>query len=365
MRARHAVAHPPSVPGFEAATEELTELRRRKRELDVVRTPLADRAATLERDAAQARERARSIAARLDAATGAGRELEAMAHERDALVERASCLEDELLDVLVGLEPLDALDAELRTAAIDAHDRAEAASASAVRERDEARRRPGRARRREAVAGRRGAAGAPRPLRGRGEAARRRRRRAARRRAVRRVPRDGARPRSSTSSCTPRTPRPSMRATSAAGCSRADARLVRHGRTEWNRERRLAGRTDVGLDDTGRAQAVAAGRALGRVVELRSSPLSRARETAGLLGTGLDVVVDDAFIELDYGQAEGMRLDDIDAERWRRRERRARDGVARRRVDRRAPGAAWRWRARRCSPARAPARAARTATSWS
>lgn len=93
--------------------------------------------------------------------------------------------------------------------------------------------------------------------------------------------------------------------------------LVRHGRTEWNRERRLAGRTDVGLDDTGRAQAVAAGRALGRVVELRSSSLSRARETAGLLGTGLDVVVDDAFIELDYGQAEGMRLDDIDAERWR------------------------------------------------
>ena len=138
VRARHTVAHPPSVPAFAAATEELTSLRQRKRELDVHRTPLADRAATLERDAGQARERARSITARLDAATGAGRELEAMAHERDALLERASYLEDELLDVLVGLEPLDALDAELRAAAIDAHDRAEAASASAVRERDEA-----------------------------------------------------------------------------------------------------------------------------------------------------------------------------------------------------------------------------------
>jgi broad specificity phosphatase PhoE len=94
--------------------------------------------------------------------------------------------------------------------------------------------------------------------------------------------------------------------------------LVRHGRTEWNRERRLVGRSDVGLDDVGREQASAAGALLFDVAQLRSSPLRRARETAELLGTGRTLVVDEAFIELDYGRAEGRRVDEVSAEEWRR-----------------------------------------------
>jgi broad specificity phosphatase PhoE len=93
--------------------------------------------------------------------------------------------------------------------------------------------------------------------------------------------------------------------------------LIRHGRTAWNAEHRLAGRTDVELDDVGREQARGAGGALGDVVELRTSPLSRARETARLLGLGLEPVVDDAFVELDYGDAEGTVLSELAPGTWR------------------------------------------------
>jgi len=92
--------------------------------------------------------------------------------------------------------------------------------------------------------------------------------------------------------------------------------LVRHGRTEWNREGRLVGRSDVELDDLGRDQARRCGARLGVVRELRTSPLRRARETASLLGTGRATVVDDAFVELDYGDAEGRRLDEVDVPFW-------------------------------------------------
>jgi len=93
--------------------------------------------------------------------------------------------------------------------------------------------------------------------------------------------------------------------------------LVRHGRSEWNAQRRFAGRTDVALDDVGREQARRAGRALGTTSDLRSSPLSRATETAELLGTGLAVGIDDAFIELDYGELEGADVGSRDASWWK------------------------------------------------
>ena len=38
--------------------------------------------------------------------------------------------------------------------------------------------------------------------------------------------------------------------------------LVRHGETEWNKERRLQGQADVALDDFGRQLAVETGEAL-------------------------------------------------------------------------------------------------------
>ena len=92
--------------------------------------------------------------------------------------------------------------------------------------------------------------------------------------------------------------------------------LVRHGRTEWNRTGRLVGRTDVALDDVGRDQARRCARRLGDVRELRTSPLRRARGTAELLGVPGELVVDDAFVELDYGTDEGRAIDEVDQGFW-------------------------------------------------
>jgi broad specificity phosphatase PhoE len=84
--------------------------------------------------------------------------------------------------------------------------------------------------------------------------------------------------------------------------------LVRHGETEWSRDMRHTGRTDVPLTDAGRRQAAAvqprlAGRDFARVLV---SPLSRARETCELAGLGGHAEVRPELVEFDYGDAEGL-----------------------------------------------------------
>lgn len=87
--------------------------------------------------------------------------------------------------------------------------------------------------------------------------------------------------------------------------------LVRHGETDWNRARRIQGSTDIPLNDTGRAQAALAGALLSRRVwqGIASSPLSRAYETAQIIGAAVgltDVEVLDDVVERAYGEAEGL-----------------------------------------------------------
>lgn len=94
--------------------------------------------------------------------------------------------------------------------------------------------------------------------------------------------------------------------------------LVRHGETDWNRARRIQGRTDIPLNDTGRAQARAAGRLLARRRwdAVLSSPLGRARETAQLIAAELGLpepVVVEGVTERDYGAAEGLDFTEVDA----------------------------------------------------
>lgn len=90
--------------------------------------------------------------------------------------------------------------------------------------------------------------------------------------------------------------------------------IVRHGRTLANHQRRLLGRLDVDLDDTGRAQAAALAAHIGPVDRIVSSPLARTRQTAE--AWGLPVDVDDRWIELDYGDLDGTALGDVPAELW-------------------------------------------------
>jgi broad specificity phosphatase PhoE len=95
--------------------------------------------------------------------------------------------------------------------------------------------------------------------------------------------------------------------------------LVRHGESVANAQGLLLGRTDAELTALGREQAVAA-RALLRdpVLEARTSPLQRARDTAALLDLGVPAVVDERWVEVDYGEFECQPLGAIPAEVWRR-----------------------------------------------
>ncbi|AOC57278.1 MULTISPECIES: histidine phosphatase family protein [Bacillus] len=90
--------------------------------------------------------------------------------------------------------------------------------------------------------------------------------------------------------------------------------LVRHGETDWNAAKRIQGRTDIPLNDTGKWQAEQTGLYLKNVHwdVVISSPLTRAKETAHLILKHVDapLVIMDDFIERDYGDAEGMSLEE-------------------------------------------------------
>lgn len=87
--------------------------------------------------------------------------------------------------------------------------------------------------------------------------------------------------------------------------------LIRHGQTAWNAERRFLGRTDLALDDVGRAQAARLGaRLAGQVDRVWSSPLLRARETAGVVGVPS---IDDDLTEMDMGELEGLLGHEVEA----------------------------------------------------
>ena len=93
--------------------------------------------------------------------------------------------------------------------------------------------------------------------------------------------------------------------------------LVRHGETEWSRDGRHTGRTDLPLTDAGRRHAEALGaRLAGREFALvLTSPLQRARVTAAIVGLGDQAEVLDELREYDYGSYEGHRTVDIRNER--------------------------------------------------
>ena len=84
--------------------------------------------------------------------------------------------------------------------------------------------------------------------------------------------------------------------------------VVRHGQTEWSRDGRHTGTTDIPLTPEGEAQARAAGAVLAGLdpALVLTSPLERARRTCELAGLGGAAVVDPDLHEWDYGDWEGI-----------------------------------------------------------
>ncbi|WP_426325411.1 histidine phosphatase family protein [Microbacterium sp. E-13] len=98
--------------------------------------------------------------------------------------------------------------------------------------------------------------------------------------------------------------------------------LIRHGETDWNRDRLIQGATDIPLNDTGRRQAREAAALLRERVDgpvsIVSSDLARARETAEIIAAELDLAPPRTYAglrERSYGDAEGVGIDEF-RNRW-------------------------------------------------
>ncbi len=93
--------------------------------------------------------------------------------------------------------------------------------------------------------------------------------------------------------------------------------LVRHGETAWSLSRQFTGRADIPLTARGEQAARELGAFLRgqNFAQVWVSPLQRARQTADLAGVGDRAQVDADLIEWDYGEYEGRRTAEVEAER--------------------------------------------------
>lgn len=95
--------------------------------------------------------------------------------------------------------------------------------------------------------------------------------------------------------------------------------MLRHGRTDWNLQRRFQGQTDIALDDVGLEQAERAAAMLAslRPTRIVSSDLQRAQQTAAAVArrTGLPVHIDAGLRETFAGDWEGLTQSEL-AERF-------------------------------------------------
>ncbi|MBO7332174.1 MAG: histidine phosphatase family protein [Alphaproteobacteria bacterium] len=87
--------------------------------------------------------------------------------------------------------------------------------------------------------------------------------------------------------------------------------LVRHGETDWNKEKRCQGWTDIPLNETGLAQAEKISKQLkkGDYSALYTSDLKRAFQTAEVLNETLSLSIQKVkeLRELNHGDAEGKK----------------------------------------------------------
>ena len=109
--------------------------------------------------------------------------------------------------------------------------------------------------------------------------------------------------------------------------------LIRHGETDWNRQHRFQGKTDIPLNQLGREQAeqLIPKMSLLSIDAVYASPLLRAYETAAIANKDLKLSIqkDERLMETNVGEAEGLTFEEMTAkfgengiERWRSYEER-------------------------------------------
>jgi broad specificity phosphatase PhoE len=93
--------------------------------------------------------------------------------------------------------------------------------------------------------------------------------------------------------------------------------LARHGETDWNRELRIQGSSDIELNELGRRQAQHLAQELTDVEldAIYASDLSRARATAAAVAAThpLEVKLDPRLRERSFGSWEGLTREDVSA----------------------------------------------------
>lgn len=84
--------------------------------------------------------------------------------------------------------------------------------------------------------------------------------------------------------------------------------IVRHGETDWNKDGRYQGQTDIDLNDQGRQQSAAvAARMAGLTLDaIYSSDLKRAHDTAAAIAAGRPITPDPRLREVHAGRCQGL-----------------------------------------------------------
>ena len=91
--------------------------------------------------------------------------------------------------------------------------------------------------------------------------------------------------------------------------------LIRHGQTDWNVTGKIQGKTDIPLNETGKRQAACLARGMEKrpVVQIYTSSLKRALETAEIIGRSQNVKVKPMkeLEEVGFGHWEGCTNEEI------------------------------------------------------
>ena len=96
-----------------------------------------------------------------------------------------------------------------------------------------------------------------------------------------------------------------------------DIIIVRHGSTEWNEKERFRGLADISLSELGIRQAEATSAHLAdlAVKKIYASPLSRAMETAAIIGKphNIQPIQLDGIVDIDFGKFQGLSFAEAEA----------------------------------------------------